>query len=147
MRWWKRKKTMYSEFLDEIYSKDDVNDLVMEINLILHEHGSLDEPQKKIEKLSGKIRKSLLTKISNSSVESVFLKNLKKSALDMEEVKITFAKKPDEVLKVSIVEKIKEIAGKRVIIESFVDSSLIGGIIITAGGKHKDYSVKRKLYG
>ena len=146
MHWTWRKMTMYSDFLEEIYSLDDVNDLVMEINLLLHEFGSLNE-KKEIAKLSGKVRKSLLSKVTNSGVDNVFLKSLKKEALNLQEVKITFAKRPSLVLKVKVVEKIKENTGKRVVINSSVDSSLIGGIIISANGKYKDYSVKRKLYG
>jgi len=138
---------MYSEILDEIYTKDDVSDLVAEINLILHEHGSIDKSEEIVKKLSGKVRKSLLAQTSEGETDSVFFKNLKKEALDLKEVKITFAKRPSVVLKIKIVEKIKESTGKRVIIDVFLDSSLIGGIKISANGKYKDYSIKKKLYG
>ena len=138
---------MYSNFLDDIYSKDDVNSLVEEINMILHESGSLEGGEEIKSKLSGKVRNSLFTKISDSGIDSDFLGGLKNSLLNLKEVKITFAKELGVELMEKVVAKINEGSKKKVVIDSFVDSSLIGGITISAGGKYKDYSVKRKLHG
>ena len=139
--------TTYSSVLTEIYTKDEVGSLVSEINLILHEYGSTNFSSDAKKELSGKVRGSLLEMISGSQIDLDLFKNIKSEALALEEVKMTFAFQPSMDLKKKVVAKIQNEVGKKVILDSSLDSSLIGGVKISANGKYRDYSIKKVLYG
>jgi F-type H+-transporting ATPase subunit delta len=60
---------------------------------------------------------------------------------------ITLAREPDETLRNEIVASLEKRLGKRLVPSFRVDSTLIGGIIVKAGGEILDGSLRRRAAG
>lgn len=89
--------------------------------------------------LIDKHRESLLGEIAGE------YKKLANAAQGIVEAKVTVAEKLSEAQRAKLVKKLQETTGKTVVIETKIDKSIIGGVVVRIGDKLIDGSVMRQM--
>lgn len=139
---------MYSELFKLIRTKDDMYILYDELKQLA---SGLDYVPERFSEVLGKVRKSISILIGGQTL-SMSLSGKRdyiQGALNQLEklkcVDLVLAKEPGLQLIENISDRIKGMVGENVVIDISVNKGILGGAILTFGGRYMNYSLASDL--
>jgi F0F1-type ATP synthase delta subunit len=137
---------IYSEITNLILTKDDLNELNKELNLL---EESLYEPKVSFEEVLKKtthenLEKLVLELLKTNSKEAV-IKEIKKRLSLIKFVNLTLSFDPTYAFMEKISSWFAKSVNQTIALDIKIDPKLIGGAIVEYEGKYFDNSIKNKL--
>lgn len=121
---------MYSDILDQVTTKPELDALVGEIDIYRDNmYRSGKEPVREV-----------LVKYKDE------LDKLRQAALDLPVVRLTLALTPPGNWILEIRNWVIKAVGEVVVLDMAVDKSILGGAIVENAGKYGDYSLRKMIY-
>ncbi len=121
---------MYSDILDQVTTKPELDTLVGEIDMYRDNmYRSGKEPVREV-----------LVKYKDE------LDKLRQAALDLPVVRLTLALTPPGNWILEIRNWVIKAVGEVVVLDMAVDKSILGGAIVENAGKYGDYSLRKMIY-
>ena len=121
---------MYSDILDQVTTKPELDALV----------GEIDIYRDNMYRLGKEPVREVLVKYKDE------LDKLRQAALDLPVVRLTLALTPPGNWILEIRNWVIKAMGKAVVLDMAVDKSILGGAIVENGGKYGEYSLRKIIY-
>ncbi len=138
-----------SKLLAVIRTKEDVNRLALELREL--EAGLYKTGDGEFEKvLSSKVRKGIAEIITSEMLDSkidkkLWLREIEKEIEGLKVIRITLALEFPQMYLDRITNWIAQNIGEGVVVDIEVRSEIVGGAMVSSGGKFGDYSFQKKL--
>ncbi len=148
------KTSGYKEFLQDIYSSRDLNELIEKLEKLKDKSFTTGDgfEKKVISVFSEEQGQALLNimeqeKISLKSPLSIskFIDNLLKGLKVIPVVQIRLAILPTKDILEKISEWLIENLGGKTVIDVTVDPKILGGVVLESGGLYRDYSLAKRV--
>lgn len=140
---------MYSELLKATSTKDEVEVLIGELNLLIDslyssEEGGFTNALAKIRNTTATIVETYFQANTESDREGQ-LRDVVKKLKDMSELQLTVAYDPPRETLLKIVAWLRANVADNVVLDIRTSPSTIAGVVISYKGKYHDYSYKNKI--
>lgn len=147
-------KEVFEKIAQTITTKEEVLELISQINIakeLIYRNPSLPF-QKRSQKFTSLKFKKILTILEkipdfkeSAEKQIEVLENLKSYLLSLPTIKLTFAFLPDQPFINQIVDWLREVTKKKLILDIFINPHIIGGLIIEYEGKYLDLSLSKRI--
>lgn len=140
---------MYSELLKATSTKDEVEVLIGELNLLIDslyssEEGGFDHALAKIRNTTASVIETYFQVNTDNDREGQ-LRDAVKKLKDLSELQLTVAYDPPRETLLKIVSWLRTNVADNVVLDIHISPSTIAGVVISYKGKYHDYSYKNKI--